>query len=88
MVLPASSRYPHCCASRSSLAYDQGREITHHDWLRKRPRPQTYFADLRSPRQRGPNENANDLRRQNSSRNTNLVLSQRQLNTITNRLNG
>lgn len=73
---------------RQSLTYDQGREMVRHELLRKRLKLQTYFADPRSPWQRGSSENTNGLLRQFLPRNIDLSqLSQRDLNAIAALLN-
>ena len=73
---------------RQSLTYDQGREMARHELLRKRLHLHTYFADPHSPWQRGSNENTHGLLRQYLPKNAPLDhFSQRELNTIAQRLN-
>lgn len=73
---------------RRSMTYDQGREMARHELLKKQLNLQVYFADPRSPWQRGTSENTNGLLRQYLPKHTDLsVLSQRQLNMIAQRLN-
>lgn len=73
---------------RKSMTYDQGREMARHEWLSRKLRLEVYFADPRSPWQRGTNENTNGLLRQYLPKNADLAaLTQRELNVIAARLN-
>ena len=49
---------------RTSLAYDQGKEMARHAELSKRLKMKVYFCDPHSPWQRPSNENTNGLVRQ------------------------
>ncbi len=49
---------------RLSMTYDQGREMSQHEQLSERTGVKVYFADPRSPWQRGINENTKGLLRQ------------------------
>ncbi len=51
-------------AMRTSLAYDQGKEMARHAELAKRLKLKVYFCDPHSPWQRPTNENTNGLVRQ------------------------
>jgi IS30 family transposase len=70
-------------ALRKTLTYDQGKEMALHAELASRTGLQIYFADPRSPWQRGLNENTNGLLRQYLPRGENFLLtSQRELDHI------
>ena len=73
---------------RKTLTYDQGREMSYHTALTLRTGVEVFFADPRSPWQRGSNENTNGLLRQYLPKGTNLAdYSQDQLNAIALSLN-
>mgnify|MGYP000681086684 FL=1 len=75
-------------ALRKTLTYDRGKEMTNHEQLTQRLRLQVFFADPHSPWQRGSNENTNGLLRQYLPKGMDLSgYTQRQLNTIAQRLN-
>jgi IS30 family transposase len=68
---------------RKTLTYDQGKEMALHRELAKSTGLTIYFADPRSPWQRGIMENTNGLLRQYLPKGTNLArYSQRQLDRI------
>lgn len=73
---------------RLSLTYDQGREMAQHERLSDITGVKVYFADARSPWQRGINENTNGLLRQYMPRGTDLSpFSQNELDRIAWQLN-
>jgi transposase, IS30 family len=75
-------------ALRKSMTYDQGREMARHELLTSKLQLQVYLADPHSPWQRPSNENTNGLLRQYLPKNVDLsAFSQRELNTIAERLN-
>lgn len=69
--------------ARKTLTYDQGKEMALHRKLAESTGLQIYFADPRSPWQRGICENTNGLLRQYLPKNEDIsVYSQRQLDHI------
>jgi IS30 family transposase len=75
-------------AMRKTMTYDRGSEMARHRDLATANNIQVYFADPRSPWQRGSNENANGLIREYLPKGTDLSgSSQEALNAIANRLN-
>lgn len=73
---------------RKTLTYDQGKEMALHRELSAQTGISVYFADVRSPWQRGINENINGLLREYLPRGSDLsVYSQQQLNKIARSLN-
>ena len=75
-------------ALRKTLTYDRGKEMAEHEQLARRLAIQIFFADPHSPWQRGTNENTNGLLRQYLPKGTDLsAYTQRELNTIADRLN-
>ena len=75
-------------ALRSTLTYDQGKEMTNHEQLAATADIKVYFAHPHSPWERGINENINGLLRQYLPKGTDLsVHSQEDLDEIAWRLN-
>ena len=75
-------------AVRSTLTYDQGKEMARHRELAQRLNIRVYFADPHSPWQRPTNENTNGLLRQYLPKGTDFSgLSQRYLTNIATALN-
>lgn len=73
---------------RKSLTYDQGKEMAEHQSLSENLKIRVFFADPHSPWQRGTMENTNGLLRQYLPKGKDLSqFSQRDLNTIAERLN-
>lgn len=73
---------------RKTMTYDRGSEMARHRDLAAANGIQVYFADPRSPWQRGSNENANGLIREFLPKGSDLSTpSQYELNAIANRLN-
>ena len=82
----ALSRIPQ--QMRTSLAYDQGKEMARHAELSKNLKIKVYFYDPHSPWQRGINENTNGLLRQYLPKGTDLSgYTQAQLDAIAWELN-
>ncbi|KRD75717.1 IS30 family transposase [Lysobacter sp. Root983] len=74
--------------ARQTLTYDQGKEMALHRVLSQRTGVAIYFADPRSPWQRGICENTNGLLRQYLPKGADLsIYSQQQLDAIAQRLN-
>lgn len=59
---------------RRSLTYDNGSEMTYHERLYNEIHTNVYFADPRSPWQRGSNENTNGLIREFLPKSTDLSI--------------
>ena len=75
-------------ALRQTLTYDQGKEMALYKTLSEQTGLSIYFADPRSPWQRGICENTNGLLRQYLPKGTDLsVHSQKQLDAIAKRMN-
>lgn len=73
---------------RKSMTYDQGKEMSEHQQLTERTGVAVFFADPRSPWQRGSNENTNGLLRQYLPKGTDLSgHTQEELNAIAAKLN-
>lgn len=73
---------------RRSLTWDRGREMAEHELLARLTGTPIYFADARSPWQRGSNENVNGLLRQYLPKRTNLATyNQAELDKIADRIN-
>jgi len=80
------SRVPQ--AMRTSLTYDQGKEMARHAELAKRLNIKVYFCDPHSPWQRPTNENTNGLIRQYLPKGIDLsIYSQKDLDKIADSLN-
>ena len=74
--------------ARTSLTYDQGKEMARHAELAKQLNLKVYFCDPHSPWQRGTNENMNGLVRQYLPKGLDLsIYSQKQLDRIAESLN-
>lgn len=72
-----------------SLTYDQGKEMVQHKLFTIDTKMQVYFADPRSPWQRGTNENTNGLIRQFFPKGTDFnLVSAREIKRVENLLNG
>lgn len=73
---------------RKTLTYDRGKEMAAHEKLSRRLGIQVYFADPKSPWQRGTNENTNYLVREYLPKGIDLrAFDQRQLDRIARQLN-
>src|SRR5690606_2365396 len=73
---------------RKSLTWDRGMELAKHKQVSIDTGLQVYFADPRSPWQRGSNENTNGLLRQYFPKGTSLRgLSQEELDEVARKLN-
>jgi transposase, IS30 family len=73
---------------RKTLTYDNGTEITHHKWLKKRTGMDIYFAHPYSAWERGTNENTNGLIRRFFPKETDFnLISSRKLKFIQDKLN-
>lgn len=72
---------------RKTMTYDRGSEMARHRELSEKAGITVYFADPRSPWQRGSNENANGLIREYLPKGMDLSsVTQRELNAIANAL--
>lgn len=72
-----------------SLTYDQGKEMVQHKQFTIDTNMQVYFADPRSPWQRGTNENTNGLLRQFFPKGTDFnLVSAKEIRRVENLLNG
>jgi IS30 family transposase len=73
---------------RRSITHDQGPEMSEHVRFSVETGVEVYFCDLKSPWQRGTNENTNGLLRQYLPKRTDLsIYNQRQLDAIAKSLN-
>ena len=73
---------------RRTLTYDQGKEMARHKDLAQATGMRVFFADPRSPWQRGSNENTNGLLRQYFPKGMSLAsFTQADLDTVTDSLN-
>lgn len=80
------AKYP--WRQRQSITFDRGSEFTEHAWLAEHLHLEVYFADPRSPWQRGTNENTNGLVRQFFPKGTNFQhVSRRKIEQVQNLLN-
>ena len=71
-----------------TMTYDQGREMIRHDIITKMTGVKVYFADPRSPWQRGTNENTNGLIRQHFPKGTDFnKVSRKEIKRVQNLLN-
>lgn len=72
-----------------TLTYDQGKEMTEHKQFTIDTNMKVYFADPRSPWQRGTNENTNGLIRQFFPKGTDFnLVSTKEIRKVENLLNG
>lgn len=75
-------------ALRKSMTYDRGFEMRRHERITENVKVKVYFADPRSPWQRGTNENTNGLVRQYLPKGTDLSeYTQEQLDEIAEEIN-
>lgn len=73
---------------KKTLTYDQGREMKEHKIFSKETNIKVYFAHVRSPWERGTNENTNSLVRQYFPSNIDLsILSDEEILRVQNELN-